>query len=390
MNKHSLDHILTCHPIKKTDIVRGENTDLYSKDGSKIIDFEAGMWCTALGHCHPRINRVIIEQINKIMNIHYKLTPDIAEILAVNLLEQFHFQDGKATFLSSGSEAVALAMRISKLISESGKMLTFSTSYLSTFSNTSPPRDKNLWVEVDFLQCSHCEKKECTHGCNLLKHIDFSNISTFVLEPATCGRVLFPPYPLIQFLTNEIKKYGGIIVANEVTTGLGRAGTWFGYQHYDIEPDIVALGKALGNGYPISAVVMKKEIADRVERKNFYYAQSHQNDPLGCTIANEVITIMKEDHIIDRSRDLGEYFLDQLKEIQKNSLIIKNIRGRGLMLAVELTIDHAAEIISEKMLEEGYFVGAVPAWNTLRFSPALTISKNDIAGMCKVLKHVLM
>lgn len=95
---------------------------------------------------------------------------------------------------------------------------------------------------------------------------------------------------LVKFLSNE-KKHGGIIVANEVTTELGRTGKWFGYNHYDLKPDIITLGKSLGNGYPISAVVMSKEIANLVEMKNFGYAQSHQNDPLGCAIANEVINI---------------------------------------------------------------------------------------------------
>jgi acetylornithine/succinyldiaminopimelate/putrescine aminotransferase len=103
MNK--LKHILQCHPITKTDIISGDNTNLYSKEGKKIIDFEAGIWCTALGHSNSRINAVIVEQINKIMNMHYKLTSDITEVSAVNLLELVHFKDGKAVFLSSGSEA---------------------------------------------------------------------------------------------------------------------------------------------------------------------------------------------------------------------------------------------------------------------------------------------
>lgn len=205
MNISKLDHILNCHPIIKTDIIRGENTNLFSKDGKKIIDFEAGEWCTALGHNNMRINSVMIEQINKLINVHYKLTNDTAEISAVNLLEQFHFKDGKAVFLSSGSEAVELSMRLAKMVSKGRKILTFAISYLSAFSNTSLPRDKNLWVEVDFLQCNNCPNKECSHKCSILKNIEFNDIATFVLESATCGRVLFPPYKLVKFLAEEVK-----------------------------------------------------------------------------------------------------------------------------------------------------------------------------------------
>lgn len=390
MDKLKANHILHCHPIIETDIIKAENTTLFTKDGKRIIDFEAGIWCTALGHCNPRINAVMIKQLQNIMHLHSKLTSSIADSLAVKLLDLFNFQDGKAVFLSSGSEAVELAIRLSKLVSNKNKILTFSNSYLSAYSNTSFPRNSSLWFEIDFLQCNNCSKKECTTECSVLKNIDFHNISTFVLEPGSaCGRVLFPPSKLVNFLAQNIKKHEGTIVINEVTTGFGRTGKWFGFNHYDIEPDIVALGKCLGNGYPISSVVMNKDLADKVEMKNFVYAQSHQNDPLGCTIANEVIDIFKENNMIERSKNTGDFFINQLKEIQNSTPIVKDVRGRGLMLAMELNIENATEIIFEKMLEKGYFIGTTPPGNVLRFYPAITISKEDILNMCKTLKDIL-
>lgn len=388
MNK--LEHILNCHPIIKTDIIKGKNVNLYSKDGKKIIDFESGIWCTALGHNNERINEVIIDQIKNIIHVHYKLTNDAAEILAVNILKQFHFHDGKAVFLSSGSEAVELSLRISKLVSNGDKILTFSNSYLSAYSNTSFPRNENFWVQIDFLKCSKCPDNKCTKKCNLIKNINFDEISTFILEPgSSCGRVLFPPYKLVKFLENEVKKHGGSIVSNEVTTGFGRTGKWFGFNHYDLEPDIVALGKALGNGYPISAVVMRKEIANQVEMKNFTYAQSHQNDPLGCVIANEVINIFKEGDMVSRSKNIGDYFISILHDIKESCSIVKDVRGRGLMIAIELSISNVTEFIAEKMMEKGYFIGTVPSFNVIRFFPSLTIPENDIISMCRNLKLIL-
>ncbi|WP_432666436.1 aspartate aminotransferase family protein [Wukongibacter baidiensis] len=390
MGKVKLEHILDCCPIVKTDIVRAENTHLFSSMGEEFIDFESGIWCTALGHSHPRINRVMIEQMKKVVHVHYKLTCDTAEVLAVKLLNLLGFQDGKAVFLSSGSEAVELAIRLSKLISTKSKLLTFSNSYLSAYSNTSFPRDKNLWTQIDFLKCSNCVKKDCTKECHVLKNIEFDDIATFILESGNSGgRVLLPPYKLVKFLALEVKKYGGTIVANEVTTGFGRTGKWFGFNHYDIQPDIIALGKALGNGYPISAVVMGKDISDRVEEKNFAYAQSHQNDPLGCVIANEVINIFEEDNMIDRSREIGEFFFHQLKKVQSSISIVSEVRGRGPMLAMDLSISNVTEIILEKMLKKGFFIGTTPVSNSLRFYPALTISKSDILGMCTTLIEVL-
>ncbi len=390
MFQSKLNHILACHPIIKTDIIKGNNAYLFDSDGNKIIDFESGMWCTALGHNNSKINEVISQQAGKIINTHFKLSGDVSQVLAINLLGLLNFNDGKAVFLSSGSEAVEFGIRISKLISQNHKILTFSTSYLSAFPTTSLPRNENLWIQIDFLQCNNCTKTKCTTECKVLKHINFNTISTFVLEPgSSSGRVLFPPDRLVKFLSENVKKHGGYVVVNEVTTGFGRTGEWFGHNHYEINPDIVVLGKALGNGYPVSAVIMTDKIASEVEGKKFSYAQSHQNDPLGCVIANEVIRIFKEENIIQNSREKGEFFLYQLHDIKSSCSVVKDIRGRGLMIAVELSIPNSAELIFEKMLNKGYFIGTTPAWNVLRFFPPLTISKDDIIKMCKELRKQL-
>ena len=179
-------------------------------------------------------------------------------------------------------------------------------------------------------------------------------------------------------------------MANEVTPGLGRTGEWFGYNHYGVEPHIVTLGKSLGNGHPVSAVVIRGDIASKAKMMNLIYAQSHQNDPLGCTTANEVLRIFKEENILDHSISIGELFMNQLLEIQQSCSIVKDVRGRGLMLALELQNGSNIEAIEEKMLEKGYFIGIVPQYFVLRFFPALTISKDDILNMCAHLKALLL
>lgn len=389
MNNVKLEHILNCHPIVKTDITKAENTYLFDASGKKFVDFESGIWCTALGHNHPQVIKAMLNQINKVIHLHHKLTSDIAESLAINLLELFHYKEGKAVFLNSGSEAVEFSIKLSRLISPNKKLLTFSNSYLSAISSNINSRDKDYWCDMNFLSCANCPRTECTCDCILFDQIDFSAISAFIFEPAACGSVFFPPHKLVKLLVEEVKKHGGIIVANEVTTGFGRTGKWFGYNHYDVEPDIVALGKALGNGYPISAVVMSDDIAEQTEAKNFIYAQSHQNDPLGCVTANEVLNILKEKHLVERSHRIGEFFMKCLLELQGAYPSIKAVRGRGLMLAVELNIENSVEQIAERMLEKGYFIGSIPQLNLLRFFPALTMEEQDITGMCSELKILL-
>jgi len=222
-----------------------------------------------------------------------------------------------------------------------------------------------------------------------LSKLNFSEISTFILEPVTGGRVLYPSKKLVNYLVSEVKKQGGLIISNEVTTGLGRTGSWFGFNNYNIEPDIVTLGKSLGNGYPISGVVLNAKVATLVEEKKFMYVQSHQNDPLGCVIANEVIQIMKEDNIISRSKKLGIFFVNALQELKNNFPIIKEVRGQGLMLAIELIPNYSSDLIANKMLEKGFFIGNTSSSNTLRFFPPLTTSEETILKMCRALEESL-
>jgi acetylornithine aminotransferase len=167
---------------------------------------------------------------------------------------------------------------------------------------------------------------------------------------------------------------------------------WYGFQHYDLRPDIVALGKGLGNGFPVSAVVMTHDVADRLENSAFLYAQSHQNDPLGCAVAKEVITVIREEGLIKRSNRVGTHFAQKLKQLGVRHKIVKEIRGRGLMLGLELEGNSDPPLVTSmhrQLLERGIIVGYSPAANFLRFYPPLTIGEHDIAQLTRNLDHIL-
>ncbi|NIM98894.1 MAG: aminotransferase class III-fold pyridoxal phosphate-dependent enzyme, partial [candidate division Zixibacteria bacterium] len=123
----------------------------------------------------------------------------------------------------------------------------------------------DAWLKIDSDNCSHCERVESADSCPSLNDVNFDETGAFVFEPgSSSGKVKFPPQKLIQLIVGKIRNSGGLVVVNEVTTGLGRTGKWYGFNHYGIEPDIIAFGKGLGNGYPVSAAAMKKEIAQKL------------------------------------------------------------------------------------------------------------------------------
>jgi acetylornithine/N-succinyldiaminopimelate aminotransferase len=386
-----MKHILECHDFIRDDIVRGDNCYLYDRSGKRYVDFESGIWCTVLGHSHAGISRAIREQIDKVIHLGHRFTNYQADEAALALLDTVSETDGKCVFLSSGSEAVEFAINAAKLITGRSLMLTFSESYLGAYGFAGMKDDN--WIKISFDGCYHCKEDRCHTGCANLENSDWVNIGAFVFEPGSShGKVKFPPEKLVRLLVDQVRKWRGLAVVNEVTTGLGRTGKWYGYNHYGIRPDIIAVGKGLGNGYPVSAVVMEREIAAKLENKGLRYVQSHQNDPLGCAIAAEVIRTIREEDLLSRSQKLGSRLTGHLAELKNRFSFIKEVRGRGLMAALELSGSNQAlrvEAVGDEMLQRGFIVGVNPSARLLRFLPPLTLVEVEIENMLEDLAAVL-
>jgi acetylornithine/N-succinyldiaminopimelate aminotransferase len=379
-----VEHILQCHEIVKTDFVRAENCFLYDADGRRYVDFESGIWCTALGHNHPHISQVIEAQLKQVIHLGTRYPNQIVEEAAKAVLDVVGMDNGKCTFLISGSEAVEFGVQVIRRITGKPLMLTFNNSFLGSYGSAGAKKPDE-WFLLDWLSCKDVE--EC------LKQIPFDKIGGFAFEPGGSGIsfVQFPPVTLIHRIVEEIRKREGLILVNEITSGMGRTGKWFGFQHYDIQPDIVAIGKGLGNGYPVSVAAMRWEVAEKLEESGFRYVQSHQNDPLGCAVAREVISTFREGDWVEKGNALGGFFLDELNQLAAKHPVIKNARGRGALLGLEF---HPHEKITaawmyNALLEQGFLVGYYPAGNLLRFDPSLTMEKENIVSLIKSLDEIL-
>ena len=389
-----MGHILECHEIVKTDFVRAENCSLYDRQGRRYVDLESGIWCTVLGHNHPRINRRIHAQADKLIHLGTRYPSPIVEAAALDILEITGLGDGKVTFLSSGSEAVEFGVQAVRRITGKPLMLTFASSYLAAYGS-SGQKNTAEWHLFDWKACAQCpDQKDCDPDCPRLQVIPFDQIGGFAFEPGGSGSgfVQFPPRALVHRLAERVKQQGGWVVVNEITTGIGRTGKWFGFQHYGLQPDVIAIGKGLGNGYPVSAVALQPEAARLLEESELHYAQSHQNDPLGCSVAREVIATLREEGWIETGRVKGARFLEELQCLAEEHLGVKEARGRGMLLGIELNDAHTGLSVQEvyfALLERGYLVGYYPAGNILRLDPALTIPEEDLAAFIENLGEIL-
>ena len=254
---------------------------------------------------------------------------------------------------------------------------------------TSKQRSPDEWITFDWTNCETCKINNCAE-CPDLAAIPLEQIGAFVFEPGSfSGQVKFPPAELLLELTARVHANGGCIVCNEITTGIGRTGKWFGFQHYGIQPDIVAMGKGIGNGYPVSASAMTKAAADQLIKTDMNHAQSHQNDPLGAAVARTVLQCIREENILQQCNENGKYFITQLKSLKEKYPIITAVRGKGLFIAIDLhTVPHA-HFIHTQLVEHGFLTGYKPTQVTLRFFPPLNIQQEQINSLLKTLEQIL-
>lgn len=370
--------IIPLYPSSHKLLEKSSGCYHYDSDGKEYIDFESGVWCTNLGHSHEKIVSVINEQIKMSIHHGYRFRNEKSEKLSAELQRLIGYKNGASVFLSSGSEAVNLSITIAQRLTGKKKILTISNSYLSAFGLGKIDSENDKLIEVPFNNLEAIEK------------IDFREIGSLILETggASINMVQFPTKEFTNKLIKESVKNNLLIIAEEVTTGIGRLGKWFGFQNYDCKPDIVVTGKALGNGYPISAVTISENILNQLNNNPFVYAQSHQNDPLGCAIGLEVIKVIEDERLVENCTIMGEYFLEKLEKLRMSfPYKIKEIRCKGLMLAVEFQKAYSGNKINEKLFELGFVFSFKQ--NTLRFLPPLTITEKEIDKLTENLNKLM-
>lgn len=382
--------ILDCtgYGLWRHDVVRAEGVHLTTAGGDRIVDFESGVWCAGLGHAHPRIQSVLHTQIDRAMHLGYRVESSLAVEAAEAVLETLAFPGGKCVFLASGSEAVELATQMARRLSAKPLLLGLAGAYLSAYG-IAGRTSSDEWILFDWAACAECpQNADCDPGCPRLAKIPFERIGTFVFEPGNSGGLVkLPPRGPVRALAARVADAGGALVVDEVTTGLGRTGAWYGFQHYDLRPDLVALGKGLGNGYPVSAVAMRRSIGVDLEASGFHYAQSHQNDPLGCAVAKEVLAILRDERLVERSARVGAWFLHELEALAARHDAVRQVRGRGLMLVMEFEPDSRPSVVDvdRALLGRGFLVGCKPQANLLRFYPPLVIEEEEIRSLLAAL-----
>lgn len=384
------------HELMIPDIVRAEGCHVFDSTGGRYVDMESGVWCTPLGHSHPELLKVMAEQAGRVAHTGFTWSCPVVEEAAEQVLDVAGLPGGKCVFLCSGSEAVEYAVRTARAIldhSGQGKalMLTMADSYFGAYGSASGKHPEQ-WSLFDWLECGECPaRKACNEDCPRLRSIPFQDIRAFLFEPgSSSGLVRFPPEKLITAIAERVRQAVGLILVNEVTTGIGRTGTWFGFEHYGLSPDFIAMGKGVGNGYPVSVAAMSQRTVKLLDGGQAAYAQSHMNDPLGAVMAAKVLGIIREKGLLERCREMSALLLGGLEELKARCPMLKDVRGRGLMAAVELDCDDARAVALHRGLSKrGFLTAKRPGQSVLRIDPPLIINSEEVTGFLQALDSLL-
>lgn len=370
---------------------RGEGMYLWDTEGKEYLDFIGGWAVTSLGHCPSVIKEVLVNQSNTLINaspsFYNKPMIEFAKLLTVNSCFDRVF------FASSGSEANEGAIKLArkygaKFLSGAYEIITtingFHGRTLATMSATGKKAWENLYEPKvpGFKQVPF-------NDLDAIKTAITSNTCAIMLEPIQGeGGVNEVDKIYVKALSHICKEHGILLIFDEIQTGIGRTGSLFAYEHYEVEPDIITLAKGIGGGYPLAALLAKEalNIFDPGDQGGTYCAQ-----PLGMAVGLAVVSEVINKKLSYNAKVQGDYILKRLNEI-KSKYELKNIRGRGLLLAFDLPDNKGSEVV-DSCLKEGLLLNS-PKPATIRLMPPLIITERDTDSMfnvlCKVLDKILL
>ncbi len=380
-------------------IVRGEMQYLYDDEGRRYLDAYNNV--AHVGHCHPRVVATAIEQM-RLLNTNTRYLHDLIVHYAERLTATLPGRLSVCYFVNSGSEANELAVRLARAHTKARDVIVLEHAYhgnTTTLIDLSPYKHDGpggsgppAWVHKvswrDAQQIDEVVTRLNTEGTGLCGFIAES-------MPSVAGQIVLPTGYLARTY-EAVRAAGGVCIADEVQTGYGRIGSHFwAFEHYNVVPDIVVLGKPIGNGHPIGAVITTREIADSFANGMEFFSTFGGN-AVSCAIGLEVLSVVQEEKLQAHALDVGNRLLDGLRDLQQRHDLIREIRGSGLFLGVELANDDnepatlAAENIVNRMRDAGVLLGTDgPHHNVLKIRPPMPFSHADADLLLGVLSRAI-
>ncbi|TPI41432.1 aspartate aminotransferase family protein [Mesorhizobium sp. B3-1-9] len=390
-------------------IERAEGSFVYDADARPILDFTSGQMSALLGHAHPRIVATVRRQVETVAHLFSGMLSRPVVELAERLAALAPGLD-RALLLSTGAESNEAAIRMAKLVTGKHEIVAFSKSWhgmtgvaaSATYSagrkgygpaavgsiaipppNSFRPRFKKADGSLDWAT-------ELDDAFALVDSQSTGNLAAFIAEPIlSSGGMLELPQGYLAALKQKCRERGMLLILDEAQTGVGRTGDMFAFQRDGVTPDILTLSKTIGAGLPLAAVMTTAEIEEAAHERGFLFYTTHVSDPLPAAVGVTVLDVVEEERLVERARHLGRRLFDGLSDLKQRFECVGDVRGRGLMLGVEIVKngesrepDHelGAKIAAEAF-KRGLSMNIVKLpgmGGVFRIAPPLTISEEEL------------
>lgn len=392
---------------------------IWDVDGNDYIDFLAGAATLTVGHTHPKVVAAVKEQAERLL--HYAMVYEYNE-LPVRLAERLNklapgpFKK-KTVFGLSGSGANDIAMKLARAATSRIKLVGFLQGYHgSTFGALSltavslgmrrklGPLVPECY-HIPYANCFRCPFSQNYPDCGLtcLEYVKFmfenyiplEEVAAIIPEPIQGDSgIIIPPEEWVRAFKELCSENGILFASEEVQCGFGRTGRWFGIQHFGVDPDMIIFGKAISAGVPLSGVIAREDVADAAEAPACFLTT--KASPLSCAAALAVLDILEEEKLLDRAAKIGAYTMRRFAEMQETHSLIGDVRGKGLLIGVDLVSDHKsktpAKLEARKVCwrcgELGLLLTTLGK-SVLRVAPPLNIPQEDLDAALAIIDQAL-
>ncbi|MCP4452760.1 MAG: aspartate aminotransferase family protein [Planctomycetes bacterium] len=365
-------------------IVKGQGCYLHDADGQEILDMFPGWAVSGIGHCHPKVVEAVRKQVGELIHIDNTFYSEPQGQLAQMLSERAF--GGKTFFCNSGAEANEGALKLARLHTEKGKykFITAQGSFhgrtFATVTATAQPQ-----YHEGFMPMLPGFSYVPFNDVKAIKAAFDDEVAAVMVEPIQGEGGINEATPeYLEAIRDLCDENGALMILDEVQTGVGRTGKWFGYQHYDVEPDIMTMAKALGGGMAIGAMMARDKVAASLVPGK--HASTFGGNNVACAAGVAVIEAIEEGGLIEKAAEIGQYTQDKLLALKDRYPIIQGVRGKGLMIGAQLK-SPGAEIVS-KCLERGLRINCTQD-TVLRVMPPMIAEKEHIDKAMEILQGVL-
>ncbi|WP_434444792.1 aspartate aminotransferase family protein [Lentzea sp. E54] len=364
---------------------------LFTEDGRRVLDFTSGQMSAILGHSHPRIVETVQRQIANLDHLFSGMLSrpvvDLARRLAGTLPDPL----AKVQLLTTGAESNEAALRLAKLVTGKHEVVAFARSWhgmtaaaaAATYSagrkGYGPATPGNFAIPAP----SGDWQAQLDLAFDLVDAQSVGSLAACIVEPIlSSGGILEPPLGYFAALQAKCRERGMLLIMDEAQTGLCRTGTWYAFERDGVVPDILTLSKTLGAGLPLAAVVTSAEIEEKAYARGYLFFTTHVSDPLVAAVGNTVLDVLVEERLDERAAKLGTFLRTGLDDIAARHSLVSDVRGRGLLVGLEIADESLSAPITQKCLELGLHMNIVQIpgmGGVFRIAPPLTASEEELA-----------